>query len=560
MLDSIGFKSKIAFLTLVVSIAFAALAVRSISELGQFHELTSKNLVSLSTEAKVFNLVSAAHVTFKTQVQEWKNTLIRGNDQKQYDKYFGRFLTRSDDVQDLLGQAIAIVKAAGQASDNLQLVKKEHAALRDAYQQGISNFEASDELTGKKVDKLVSGVDRPASKAMTEIALATEKAFFSVLENTQTLLDADYDRIQKSLLILMVVCAATVLLVMLWIFRDMLKTLGGEPNYAADVVNKISEGKLSTPIELKRGDTKSLLASIANMKNNLASVISEVRSSADSLASASEEISSTAQSLAKGASVQAASVEETSSAMEEMAASIAQNNENATVTDSIAQKAAVEAKSGGAAVMETVEAMQKIAERIGVVDDIAYQTNLLALNAAIEAGRAGDHGRGFAVVASEVRKLAERSQVAAQEIGQLAKESVTRAELAGKSLNEIVPSISKTADLVQEISAASQEQTTGVGQINSSIAQVSQTMQQNAAASEELSSTSEEMSAHALALQDTVDYFELDIGSVSAEPRTVRRPERSGSGADESHTPYQSNNGDGGADPDDDDKKFVRYE
>jgi methyl-accepting chemotaxis protein len=158
----------------------------------------------------------------------------------------------------------------------------------------------------------------------------------------------------------------------------------------------------------------------------------------------------------------------------------------------MAQKSANDAASGGEAVSATVEAMQKIAERIGVIDEIAYQTNLLALNAAIEAGRAGEHGRGFAVVASEVRKLAERSQGAAQEIGELATGSVKRAELAGILLEQMVPSIRKTADLVQEIAAASSEQATGVSQINSAIGQVSQTLQQNAAASEELSSTAEE--------------------------------------------------------------------
>ena len=185
----------------------------------------------------------------------------------------------------------------------------------------------------------------------------------------------------------------------------------------------------------------------------------------------------------------------------------------------MAQKSAHDAVNGGEAVSATVMAMQKIAERISVIDDIAYQTNLLALNAAIEAGRAGEHGRGFAVVASEVRKLAERSQVASQEIGQLATESVKRAELAGILLQDIVPSIRKTADLVQEIAAASSEQTSGVNQINMAISQVNQTMQQNAAASEELSSTSEEMTAQAIRLQEAMTYFKLADNQVKQHLR-----------------------------------------
>jgi methyl-accepting chemotaxis protein len=304
-----------------------------------------------------------------------------------------------------------------------------------------------------------------------------------------------------------------------FITRNLLLQLGGEPAYASDILAKVAAGDLSTQIIIKPGDTTSMLSAINDMVIKLAGIIRDVNRSADALASASEEVNATAQSLAQGASEQAASVEETSASMEEMSASIAQNNDNARVTDGMAQKSATDAVSGGRAVSETVDAMQKIAERISVIDDIAYQTNLLALNAAIEAGRAGEHGRGFAVVASEVRKLAERSQVASQEIGELATSSVKRAELAGKLLEDMLPSIRKTADLVQEIAAASSEQTTGVTQINTAIGQVSQTMQHTAAASEELSSTAEEMSAQAIGLQEAMTFFKLTSDGYSGGQR-----------------------------------------
>ncbi len=176
----------------------------------------------------------------------------------------------------------------------------------------------------------------------------------------------------------------------------------------------------------------------------------------------------------------------------------------------MASKSAKEAAEGGEAVNKTVDDMKSIAGKIGIIDDIAYQTNLLALNAAIEAARAGDHGKGFAVVAAEVRKLAERSQVAAQEIGALASSSVKQAERAGALLTEMVPSIRKTSDLVQEIASASQEQTSGVGQINAAMGQLNQATQQNASASEELAATAEELGSQAEQLQQTMTFFQLD--------------------------------------------------
>jgi len=263
------------------------------------------------------------------------------------------------------------------------------------------------------------------------------------------------------------------------------------------------------------GTWDELKSAVNNMLKKLTEVVTDVNSGAQALASASEEVSATAQSLSQAASEQAAGVEETSASIEQMTSSIAQNTENAKITDGMASKAAKDAADGGEAVEATVSAMKQIAQKIGIIDDIAAQTNLLALNAAIEAARAGEHGKGFAVVAAEVRKLAERSQVAAQEIGEVASSSVELAEKAGKLLAEIVPNIRKTSDLVQEITAASTEQSSGVGQINSAVSQLNQTTQQNASSSEELAATSEEMSGQAEQLQQTMSFFKLDSSGSS---------------------------------------------
>ena len=334
----------------------------------------------------------------------------------------------------------------------------------------------------------------------------------------------DYASSRSILAGVMIISAFLSIGIALVITRAIKRDLGGEPAYAAAVSQQVAQGNLAIDIKVRSDDTRSLLFAIKNMVKTLSQIISEVRGAANNLSSASEQVSATAQSLSQGSSEQAASVEETSASVEQMTASITQNSENAKATDTMATKAAKEAEEGGSAVRQTVVAMKQIAAKISIIDDIAYQTNLLALNAAIEAARAGEHGKGFAVVAAEVRKLAERSQVAAQEIGEVAGNSVQLAEKAGSLLEEMVPSITKTSDLVQEIAAASDEQSSGVGQINASMNQLNKTTQHAASSAEELASTAEEMSGQAEQLQQLMAFFKLETNQLASHTaRGVRK-------------------------------------
>lgn len=289
----------------------------------------------------------------------------------------------------------------------------------------------------------------------------------------------------------------------------------------------IAAGDVRLPdVEGKNDEVGRLRHAINTMAGNVASIVTDVAQSASSLSATTSNLSSTASDMSNVAREQASRVATISTAVGEMNDSVTGNTENARITDGIAAKAAAEASEGGVAVQETVDAMKTIASKIGIVDDIAYQTNLLALNAAIEAARAGDAGKGFAVVASEVRKLAERSQLAAQEIGTLAKASVKQAEHAGQLLGEMVPLIKQTSSLVQEISAASSEQSTGIGQISGTMTQMNSATQQSAGAADQLAATANELGEQASKLQNMMAFFRLTQKVGAGKTASARRDSR----------------------------------
>jgi methyl-accepting chemotaxis protein len=403
------------------------------------------------------------------------------------DKFKGEFRAVTQGINDMVGGHIAVKKKA----------------MACVAEFGRGNFDASlEKFPGKKafINDTIEQVRRNLKALMADTELLIKAATEGRLDVRADISqhEGDFRKIVQGI-------------------NTTLEAVVGPLNEIKRVLAALSEGDLTKTIDKEYDGAFAEMKEYANNTVlKLSMIIAEVNTTADSLASAAAQVSSTSQSLSQAASEQAAGVEETSSSMEQMTASIAQNTDNAKITDGMASKAASEAVEGGEAVKATVTAMKQIAQKIGIIDDIAYQTNLLALNAAIEAARAGEHGKGFAVVAAEVRKLAERSQVAAQEISTVASGSVQLAEKAGSLLDEIVPSIKKTSNLVQEISAASQEQSTGLAQINTAVTQLSQTTSQNAAASEELAATAQEMGNQAELLQRSMAFFKA--GEVAAKP------------------------------------------
>lgn len=277
----------------------------------------------------------------------------------------------------------------------------------------------------------------------------------------------------------------------------------------AKAAEQIAAGNLRVSVK-PRSDKDILGQSFSTMVSKLTHITQQMRNGAAAISSAAAQLSSTAQDLSQGTSAQAASVQETSATLEQMSSSIQQNADNSRQMERMAGAGSANAEESGRAVAQTIGAMENIAEKISIIEEIAYQTNLLALNAAIEAARAGEHGRGFAVVATEVRKLAERSQSAAKEINNLARESVGTGQRSGELMQELVPSIKKTADIVLEVAAASQEQSSAVAQINKAVTQLDQVTQRNASAAEELASTAEELSSQAEGFAQLTRFFRAD--------------------------------------------------
>lgn len=444
-------------------------------------------------------------------IHNFKNYVMRGANEPAYLQKFGANATA---IREAINRYESTRGTTSTEADKLAVVLQ---TVENYVQQSSKAEQMHHEgKTIEEIDKTVRVDDKPALAALADL----DRILVQQTDARTAELTSSVNRLSWIVDLLVVLIALPVVVMGVTLIRS----ITGRVDLIVTRFEDLSRGDLTKRIPSGDADEIGRIAAAFNsLVEKLEDVIRNVRSGSDSIASAAQQVASSSLSLSQGTSEQAASTEETTSSLEEMSASIQQNSENTRQMERMAIKGAGEAEESGKAVNQTMDKMRFITQKIEIIDEIAYQTNLLALNAAIEAARAGEHGKGFAVVATEVRRLAERSQAAAKEISSLATDSVEVAERSRKLLDELVPSIKRTAEQVQEVAAASREQSAGVTQMNKAMGQVDQVTQRNASAAEELSSTAEQLASQSEALLQLMNYFKVSDGDSTAPLATKGR-------------------------------------
>ncbi|HEY9048047.1 MAG TPA: HAMP domain-containing methyl-accepting chemotaxis protein [Ohtaekwangia sp.] len=476
-------------------------------------------IVTVNAKRLQYAMKIAEDIQFITKREK---DLILTRDDQELDEYSKAVSDRATEMLGRVDDLRAISDDRGQEiidqfSKNWELYQKAYNRIK------ALSLKNTDSTSNAAYEISRSDARSAATEAVSTISGIVKKNQAAMDEAARNA-DAIYASATRNMLILLICSIFISIGVSVWIITSISKSI----NYAKDAIRRVAEGDLTVDIaNTFKDEIGDLLDNFKVMIEKLKEVLTFVVTASDNIAAASMQMSSTSQEMSQGTQEQAASAEEISSSMEQMVSNIQQNTDNAQQTEKTAMKAAEDMQEGSASVNQTIDSMKKIAEKIGIIGEISRQTNLLALNAAVEAARAGDHGKGFAVVAAEVRKLAERSQLAAGEINDLSRSSVSIADKSGKLLEQIVPNIQNTAKLVQEIAAASQEQNSGAEQVNGAIQQFNKVIQQNAAGAEEIASSAEELASQAEHLRETISFFKIDKHQRTAAVKTqARAPKR----------------------------------
>jgi methyl-accepting chemotaxis protein len=494
-----------------VALVVACAGFFGLSELNRSIRTYRGAVTSYSQAQGVETLLS----TFKTQIQEWKNTLLRGKDDAQRAKYWTAFQESEAKVAQQAKDLIATLPTGAQRG-LIEQFDRAHTQMGQDYRKGYAAFEAAgfDAAAG---DHAVKGKDRAPSELLVH---AREEI---VAGTMQSVADADTgsQRATTLSMLAMLLGSAAAIAAGFVLSRSIVRPL----NHAVRVATTVAGGDLRAQIEVKSNDeTGQLLGALKEMNSSLTRIVTKVRSGAETIGVASGEIAQGNLDLSSRTEQQAGALEETASSMEELASTMKQNADNARHANALAVRACDVAQKGGQVVERAVTTMGSISESakqivdiIGVIDSIAFQTNILALNAAVEAARAGEQGRGFAVVASEVRNLAQRSATAAKEIKLLIGASVERVQAgsvlvneAGASMTDIVASVKQVMDIIAEISTASAEQRAGIEQVNHAVSEMDSATQQNAALVEEAAAAAQALREQTVALNQVVGVFKLD--------------------------------------------------
>ncbi len=478
--------------------------------------VTHETVSMLRGDSKVSQLADAAKIETLELRRFEKDTLLNMDNKPVMQSYHDKWKTQLAQLRASVGELDSLI-GSGENKRLITQMDSEIAAYENGYDGVVAGINDGTIKTPQQGNAKVTEVKDQIHR-MEAAATELSDKHRQIMAEKEGIITSFARQTALVMFMIVVVTFAVAIIVTSLVSRGITRPVRAMAQHLGEMAQ--GGGDLTKRIEIISHDEVGQMASSFNLfVNKLEEIISEVRTSSDGIASAATQVATSAASLSQGTSEQAASIEETTSSLEQMSASITQNAENSRQMEQMAVKGARDSEESGSAVRESVVAMKQIAEKISIIEEIAYQTNLLALNAAIEAARAGEHGRGFAVVATEVRKLAERSQTAAQEIGGLAANSVGVAERSGELLRELVPAIKKTSELVQEVTASSREQSSGVTQINQAMTAVDTVTQRNAASAEELSSTAEELAAQSEALQQLMAFFRVGGERISSTAR-----------------------------------------